>query len=199
MQNYVNQLLADMVAAKSNLPADIDYKLLYPDHPAYKFGLDYIVEWEMSPSYTMDELFGIKAEQLPPADRLTDAQIVQLLAGIYDLWQAFNYLPDTEDYNDAPPRVYYTIIKDYWARQSVLYEKEAPIELDFCSYNNDMCVWGDYCRCKDEVFESMEDYKSKVDSELEKGIIHHPNGGISWLNPTLLDGDGNLDLSVLPF
>jgi hypothetical protein len=197
MQNYVNQLLADMVAAKSNLPADIDYKLLYPDHPAYKFGLDYIVEWEMAPSYTMDELFCIKAEQLPPAEKLTDEQIVQLLAGIYDLWQAFNYSPDSEF--DAPPRVFYTVIKNYWATQSVQYEKYTFIELDFCSYNNDMCVWGDYCRCKDEVFETMEDYKSKVDFELEKGIINHPNGGISWLNPTLLDEDGNLDLSGLPF
>jgi hypothetical protein len=197
MQNYVNQLLADMVAAKSNLPADIDYKLLYPDHPAYKFGLDYIVEWEMAPSYTMDELFRIKAEQLPPAEKLTDEQIVQLLAGIYDLWQAFNYSPDSEF--DAPPRVFYTVIKNYWATQSIQYEKYTFIELDFCSYNNDMCVWGDYCRCKDEVFETMEDYKSKVDFELEKGIVHHPNGGISWLNPTLLDGDGNLDLSGLPF
>jgi hypothetical protein len=198
MQNYVNQLLADMVAAKKNLPAEINYTLLYPDHPAYKFGLDYIVEWEMSPSYTMDELFGIKAEQLPPAEKLTDEQIAQLLKGIYDLWQAFNYSPDSEFH--APPRVFYTVIKNYWATQSVQYEKYTLIELDFCSHNTDLCVWGnDYCKCKDEVSETMEDYKSTGNSELEQGIVHHENGGISWINPKFLDDNGNFDASQLPF
>ena len=62
MQNYIHQLLTDRTAAKNNLPAAIDYKLLYPDHPAFAYGLDHIVEWEMSPSYKMAELFGITAE-----------------------------------------------------------------------------------------------------------------------------------------
>jgi hypothetical protein len=198
MQNYINQLLADMAAAKNNLPADINYAALYPDHPAYKFGLDYIVEWEMAPSYKMGELFGIEAEQLPPADKLTDEQIGQLLKGIYDLWQAFNYFPDSEF--DAPPRVFYSVIKNYWATQSVQYEKYTFIEFDFCSYNKNLCVWGnDYCKCKDDVFETMEDYKSTGDSELEKGSIRHANGGISWINPKFLGDNGNFDGSQLPF
>jgi hypothetical protein len=197
MQNYVNQLLSDMVAAQKNLPAEINYALLYPDHPAYAYGLDYIVEWEMSPSYTMDELFGIKAEQLPPAEKLTDEQIAQLLKGIYDLWQVFNYFPDSEF--DAPPRVFYTVIKNYWATQSVQYEKYTFIELDFCSYNKDLCIWSEHCKCKDLEFDTMEDYKSEGDSELQTGINHHANGGISWINPKLLDENGNLDLSELPF
>jgi hypothetical protein len=198
MQNYVNQLLADMAAAKNNLPADINYAALYPDHPAFRFGLDYIVEWEMAPSYKMGELFGIEAEQLPPAEKLTDEQIGQLLKGIYDLWQAFNYSPDSEF--AAPPRVFYTVVKNYWATQFVQYEKYTFIEFDFCSHNADLCVWGkDYCKCKDEVFETMEDYKPTGDSELERGVIHHENGGRSWINPKFLDQNGNLDASELPF
>jgi hypothetical protein len=45
----------------------------------------------------------------------------------------------------------------------------------------------------------MEDYKSTGDSELEKGIIHNANGGISWINPKFLGGNGNFDGSQLPF
>jgi hypothetical protein len=197
MQNYVNQLLADMVAAKNNLPAEINYAALYPDHPAYRYGLDYIVEWEMSPSYKMGELFGIEAEQLPPAERLTDEQIAQLLKGIYDLWQVFNYFPDSEF--DAPPRVFYSVIKNYWATQSVQYEKYTFIELDFCSYNKDLCVWGEHCKCKDLEFDSMEDYAPKEDTEFEKGITRHANGGISWINPNFFDDNGHFNPPELPF
>jgi hypothetical protein len=63
-----------------------------------------------------------------------------------------------------------------------------------------LCGWGsDYCKCKDEVFETMENYKSEGDAELEKGIVHHANGGISWLNPKFLGGVGHFDGSQLPF
>jgi hypothetical protein len=197
MQNYVNQLLADMVAAKKNLPPEINYALLYPDHPAYKFGLDYIVEWEMSPSYTMDELFGIKAEQLPPAEKLTDEQIVQLVEGMFDLWAAFNFVADT-DY-EAPMRVYYSTIKTHWATQPIQYHPDGINELDFCDYNTELCSWGEHCKCQDLEFDSMDDYKSTEDSELTKGIVHHENGGISWINPKFLDSNGNSDASQLPF
>jgi hypothetical protein len=153
MQNYINQLLADMVAAKTNLPAEINYAVLYPDHPAYRYGLDYIVEWEMSPSYTMDELFGIKAEQLPPAEKLTDEQIVQLIEGMFDLWAAFNFVADT-DY-EAPMRVYYDIIRTHWATQPIKYHADGINELDFCDYNTDLCSWGEHCKCKDLEYDTM--------------------------------------------
>jgi hypothetical protein len=181
---------------QKNLPNEINYAVLYPDHPAYRYGLDYVVEWEMSPTYTMGELFGIEAEQLPPAEKLTDEQIAQLLKGIYDLWQAFNYFPDSDD---TPPRVFYTVVKNYWATQSVQYEKYTFIELDFCSYNKGLCVWGEHFKCKDLEFDTMEDYKFEGDSELGKGIAQNPNGSMSWINPKFLDNDGNFDGSQLPF
>ena len=46
MKKYIEQLLADLAAATHNLPPTPNYKVLYPDHPAHDFGLEYIVAWE---------------------------------------------------------------------------------------------------------------------------------------------------------
>lgn len=168
MQNYITQLLNDLAAAKNYpRPAPVDYKLLYPDHPAYKYGLDYIVEWEMSAQYKMDDLLGIKAEQLPPADKLTDEQAAQLNKAILELWAAFNLVADSD--HDATPHVFYTVLRDYWATTMVGYNAEEKYELDFCSYNTDLCIWGSaYCTCKDFEDDKMEDADSEI-SELPKG------------------------------
>ena len=199
MQNYISQLLNDLAAAKNYpKPAQVDYALLYPDHPAYSYGLDYIVEWEMAPRYKMDDLFGIKAEQLPPADILTDEQAKQLNKAILELWAAFNLVADSD--HDAPPRVFYSVHKDYWETTKVGYDAEEKYELDFCSYNTDLCIWGsDYCTCKDFEDEGneTEDIYSEP-SDLQKGIVHNDKGGISWVNPKLLDENGNFDPNKLP-
>jgi hypothetical protein len=192
MQNYISQLLNDLAAAKNNpRPGTVDYALLYPDHPAYAYGLDYIVAWEMAPQYKMDDLFGIKAEQLPPADKLTDEQAAQLIKAILELWVVFNLVVDSD--RDAPPLVFYNVLVDYWATTRVEYDTEKKYEIDLCSYNTDLCIWGSaYCTCED--FEEDEDLTNAADSalsELQKGIVQNDKGGMSWVNPKLLNKNGN--------
>ena len=133
MQNYVNQLLTDMAAAQKNLPTEVDYALLYPDHPAVAYGLTHIAEYEMSPRHSMDDLLGIKAEQLPPDDKLSDEQVVQLNDGIVALWEAFNISPDLP--NEVPPRLIYEALKNYWEQKRCNMCQKGESTLSFATMN----------------------------------------------------------------
>jgi hypothetical protein len=195
MQNYVNQLIQDLAAAKDNIPPPVNYALLYPDHPALDFGMDYIVEWEMAKEQSYADLFGIKAEQLPPDDRLTDEQIEQILNAINDLFYAYNI--GTNENRSAPRRLFYN--------EPIQHVTEGMITIEFCNCDPEGCIWGEeYCTCKDleytpydfsakhHPFDNKEDYL--------KTLTRRDDGSIVWVNPKFLDRDGNFnEPSDLPF
>lgn len=196
MQNYISQLLSDLDAAKKNVPAPIDYALLYPDHPAFSYGLDYIVEWEMAPDYPMDDLFGIKAEQLPVDDKLSDKQVEDLVEGILDLWATFNIVADIPD-DAIPPRLVYKALKNRWEKGTTRYMSEGTTHVEFCHYEPEECPWGmEFCSCKEFANETIET-SEKEDNELLKGAVHHEDGSMSWVNPKFLDENGHFDASKI--
>jgi hypothetical protein len=106
MKNYVNQLLEDLKRAGQNIPPKLDYKLLYPDHPAHDFGMEYMVAWECTPEQPISDLFGIAHEAFPPPERLTRTEMKRLNQGIIDLWAAFSV-----DVNIPPKRLSYNAIR----------------------------------------------------------------------------------------
>ena len=148
MENYINQLLEEMESAKSNLPFKVNYALLYPNHPALIYGLDYIVEWEMAPTWKMEELFGIKKEQLPVAEKLTDTEIEKLNNGILDLWFAFNTIVEDLD-ERIPQRDLYKAFRNSWEEKTIRYMPDGIYSLDFCEYSTEHCIWNaEFCACK---------------------------------------------------
>jgi hypothetical protein len=197
MQNYISQLLTDMKAAEQNLPTNVDYSLLHPEHPAADYGLNFLVEYEMSPRHSMDDLFGIKAEQLPPDDKLTDEQVKQLTDAILELWAAYNIVADFPEV--VPLRTLYNVLKDYWTNETTQYVSEGRIHLEFCHYVPEECPWGsDYCTCKEFANEDAKEFTPIDDAVWQKGIVRNDAGGFSWVNPELLDENGNFDPSKLP-
>lgn len=192
MKKYIEQLLNDLEAAKKKKPAKPNIKALYPDHPALDYGLDYIAEWEMAPQVLMAELFGIAANQFPPAEKLTGKQMVLLVDKILELWFVFNF--DTIIPDGVPIEIVYSAIIKRWKEEPVTYISEGHCTLEFCYYVVKKCPWGiDYCTCKD-IEEEYKNFKpTPVDKDWwQKGVQHHPGGGTSWINPDLLDEDGNL-------
>lgn len=151
----------------------MDYALLYPDHPAVAYGLTHIVEYEMSPRYSMDDLFGIKAEQLPPDDTLSQEQMTQLNDAILDLWAAFNIAADVPD--DVPTHLIYKALKNYWTMETVQYVSEGIIHIEFCGYIPEECPWGsDYCSCKEFANEPVREFTPEENAKWEKGVARSP-------------------------
>ena len=197
MQNYISQLLSDLENAKKNIPPPVDYKLLYPDHPAFSYGLEYIVEWEMAPDSSMDDLFGIKAEQLPPDDKLSEGQAEQLVQAILELWGTFNIGADIPN-EDIPALLIYKVLRNRWETGTARYMSEGMTHLEFCHYVPEECPWGmEFCQCKEFANESTEEEDEMKDTELLKGAVHHEDGSMSWVNPKLLDENGHFDASKL--
>jgi len=200
MQNYLTQFLHDLKGAQNNKPVKPNYKVLYPDHPAndpeYEGHLDYIMEWEMGPQYDADDLFGISVDAFPPAERLTESQQQSLVEAILELWQAFNIVADYPD--EVPVTALYNALVNRWKGEPFQYISEGTLHLEFCHYEPEECPWGlEYCTCKElhAKWENGDPYKMTPEEEAhwEKGL--QPGGG--WINPDLLDDDGNFDPNKL--
>lgn len=179
MQQYIKQLLEDLKTAHKNQPPKVDYKALYPNHPAadprYEGTLDYIIEWENAPSWKMDDLFGISANVFPPAEKLTAKQLQQLVEGIKELWLAFNMVPtlptgstDEEVFKQEEipiDKLYYALLQ-FWKNDYVSYSFEEIIDIELCAYNIDYCFWGEeYCACRKHPYEDID--MDKFSSEKE--------------------------------
>lgn len=153
MQTYIKQLLTDLQAAQTRQPVKPDYKVLYPDHPAndpmYKGVMDYMIEWENAPEWKMDDLFEIKGEAFPPAEKLSEAQAEQLVHQILELWSSFNLQAEVWD-DDIPIKLVYTVLVNFWKTETVQYVSVGTLHLEFCSYELESCPWGEqYCSCKE--------------------------------------------------
>jgi hypothetical protein len=208
MQAYITQLLADLKAAESReRPTKPDYKILYPDHPAadpqYEGELDHIIEWEMGIGYTAEALFGIPTAAFPPADKLTAEDIFNICDAILALWAAYNITVTFPD--DCDDTVLYQYLVEEWDTGNFpLLDKYSHCGKETCHYDPEDCRWKAQCTCR-VMFEEMEHNERAMKAEqtpeekahYEKGLKHHPNGGISWVNPDLLDENGNFDPSKL--
>jgi hypothetical protein len=206
MQTYINQLLADLEAAKTRQrPEQPDYGVLYPNHPAadpqYDGELDYIIGWEMGNRYMPAELFGIPPEAFPASERLTSEQIVSLCDAILSLWESYHILVSFPEKADAA--VLYKWLVNEWKTGGEneegfpLMEEGGHWHLETCHYDPTDCIWGEACTCKDYETEIIPEQTPEEKAAWEKGLRHHPNGGISWVNPDFLDENGNFDPSKL--
>lgn len=168
MKKYLNQLLSDLEAAKTKQPKKMDYKLLYPDHPAtdpqYGGVMDYMIEWENAPEWEMDKLFGVKAEAFPPVEQLTEEETETLVVGILELWASFNIVMDLLD-DGIPIKLIYKLLVNYWKTETVQYVSEGTLHLESCHYNINTCPWGiEYCSCKEFTDDDLDMTSSNTTS-----------------------------------
>ena len=152
MENYIKQLLADMKKAEQNLPTPLDYKVLFPNHPAHDYDMEYMVAWECTPYQSTSELYGISADAFPPHEQLTDEQIEKLTKGIMDLWLAYG--TDVSIPDGATMRVCYKVFTHEWRENEVQYfppELGGSSTYDFCSADVETCLWEEFCSCREHV------------------------------------------------
>jgi hypothetical protein len=164
MEQYISQLLEDIEQAAAHKLECPDYTLLYPDHPAIAYGLDYIVAWECAPDIPMAEAFGIPAEAFPPPEQLTEEQAGKLNEAILKLWTVNNMYANLPE--KLPSQVIlYRSLRKQWQEGTVRLLPEGNTGIGFCSYVVGECPWGiDFCTCKDEDWYNedidMDDFKN---------------------------------------
>ncbi|MEM6298130.1 MAG: hypothetical protein AAF740_05510 [Bacteroidota bacterium] len=150
MEEYIKQLVEDLTTmAKTPLECP-DYKLLYPNHPAIKAGLDYILAWEVAPDIPMTEAFDLLPETFPHPEQLKETQATRLNQAIINLWEA------NRIFVSVPERVpsqliVYRELRDLWQTGTIRLLPNGNTTLGFCSYEAETCPWGEeFCTCKDE-------------------------------------------------
>jgi hypothetical protein len=199
MKNYINQLLDDLKQAEQNIPPTPNYKLLYPDHPAHDFGLEYIVAWECTPEQPMQELFGIPPEAFPPPEKLTRTQMKSLNQGIIDLWAAFGIGVDIPD--KATILQCYKVFTKSWKEDGIQYfspEMGGFSSMSFCNSDVETCSWEKFCSCKKYVKEWEKDYEDFTKSYEEGKNRPHLSSG-DFGSPDIDFGKPPYDDDELPF
>ena len=150
MQKYINQLLEDMVAAHHHAtedkPADRSFSI--EQH------FEELEKWlAQEPEYTFAEHCGLKPEQFPPAERLTDEQLLIIYKAYGQLLYSWNLDADIPE--SLPLRRAYPILIST-LHHKVEIVNDGFIIIEFCSYDVPSCPFAEHCHCKEYQSESDE-------------------------------------------
>ena len=88
MDKYINYLLADIAAARADMPA---YALSGFDFEEEEF-LTLEEEAESAPRRQLAGFLGLKTEWFPPADRLSELQMQRVLTALLEALSSANFI-----------------------------------------------------------------------------------------------------------
>ena len=154
MEKYISQLLADIAYATQNVSWP------YPKKESYELH-DWIPEEEenkTAPVYKLEEWTGIKKDQLPPPEMLSDEQVSVLLQALIKMLNEYNWMWVMQI--TVPERFQYAAIRDYFDQDA----KAKQWHMGFFEYcrpgtKHGECALGEYCHCAffSEMFKDMVD------------------------------------------
>jgi hypothetical protein len=145
MQTYINYLIEDIINAERT-------DGITTDHSTEKQQTfeEYIAEveryLEQNPARTFSYYCGLNKEQFPPAEKLSEEQILQISKAFKHLLFTWNL--DVSIPESIPSAKYYSLLI------SVLDEKTEIVDsgiitFEFCNYDPPSCPFEGYCSCKD--------------------------------------------------
>ena len=156
MQSYINHLIEDITQAERSQELYTRDNFGQPKTLEEEFAE--IERWlEQGPAHTFGYYCGLEQEQFPPAEKLTEKQLKQVI-------KSFSHLLFTWNLNaDIPANV--PLNKKYALLISILGEKTDIVSIgfltfDFCNYDPPSCPFEEHCICKD-----FEDYTNDIMSD----------------------------------
>lgn len=199
MQNYIDQLLADIADATGNV------SLPFIDTELYLH--DWITDEEeekTAPVRELEEWTGINKDMLPPVEMLNDEQVSRTLTAIKKMLDAYNwsFVLQTE----VPERIQYAAIRDNFNQPAKVKRWHMGFfELCRSGTEHKKCALGEYCQCAfyAEFFSGFSDEELSPEEEramqLEIEIKHLKRKyGDKWmkyypyhLDPNYDDENGN--------
>ena len=145
MQKYVDQLIADLAAAKPAF-SPLNYELSFGGGEDDDHGwLQEMEEIDLAPRKMLHEWTGIQQVQLPPDHMLTDQELEDLLVALLDLLHSFNLM--AAFHTALPERKQYMAIRHFWD-QEVPFLKHSTYYLQYCDHDKKNCILGSQdCQC----------------------------------------------------
>lgn len=152
MQSYLNHLISDLQQAAENQPVTPVYFNNTADWIP-----EHVLEWEQAPAQKMSEIFGIEKEIFPPAEMLTDEQLIQVVEAFIALWNAYRYEPFFP--YDLPYKTQYKILLKYLGEEAqYISEKGGSAIFFFCELDTENCIFGEgFCDCKEHEAKWAQD------------------------------------------
>ncbi len=169
MEEYLNQLLADIESATQNYCRPVyenELILWIPDK----------TEDETAQVRNLEEWTGIRADMLPPESMLNDAQINLLLKALIKMLDEYNWRFVLQF--SVPERIQYNAIRDNFDQEAkVKYWHMGFFEVCRPGTEHMKCALGEYCQCAffaelfsnfiDEDLSPEEERARELERELE--------------------------------
>lgn len=168
MEKYLNQLLEEM--QKRGAVSPMHKQDVSSTDPLQEFMYNMAHGSGESYNDTIEDYCGIKLEQLPPQERLTEDETERLVGGIIDMWRDYGIgiqVPET-----TPVCVLYKLMREVWQEEMFLL-RSGGLTIDFCSGNCPDCDLLPFCVSgqnsdwfKDENAQHDNDNKDRLDEPM---------------------------------
>ena len=164
MKRYVEQLIEDIDAAHRDT---VERETYAPK--SFEEEMEEVERYiSTDPEYTFSQQCGLQREQFPPADRLTDKQMMAICKAFESMMASYNIdatMPEALPMDMA----YKTLLSVLDMKVMITYSGFVTIE--FCDYEPNDCPFGDYCTCK-EFLEELDENDFDIDiSDVAEGDL----------------------------
>lgn len=165
MEKYLNQLLEEM--QKRGAISPMHKKDVSSSDPLMEFMYNFAHGSGETHNDTIEAYCGIKLDQLPPQERLTENETERLVDGIKNMWRDYGIglqVPES-----TPACVLYKLMREVWQEEMFLL-RSGGLTIDFCSGTCPDCVLLPFCETgqNSDWFnkEAEEEYDGKIDELL---------------------------------
>lgn len=167
MKKYISQLLDDIAYATENVSWPFIRKESYDLWVVPMPG----EEERNAPVRDLETWTGIRKEQFPSPDMLTDEQIARLLAALKKLLLAYNWSLVLQI--EVPERIQYATLRDMFNQTAkVLQWQGGFFEVCRPGTEHGKCALGEYCQCAfySDIFSDFENEKLTLAEERSRTL-----------------------------
>lgn len=151
MHRYIQQLIEDFNNAEAGTPPEKNFDNSYEEFEKM------MLEFEEGELVPAKNKVGVSYEELPPAGKMNDEQVQQLLEAMLNALSA-NGIEISFPGDKIPVKLAYTELREHFKEGFYLMPGWV---IDFCSGWCPDCAFKDYCRVKDEIWTKEESKKER--------------------------------------
>jgi hypothetical protein len=159
MDAWINHLLEDIDNAH-RLPPILREPL--PETKPQTFE-EHMAEMEYwlahGPEYTFAEYCGLDPEHFPPEHLLSDTQLDRLYVCFETMLFSWNLAVDIPI--NYPKRDAYPLLISTLDKKIEIPDDDDCNTIEFCSYNTELCIFKEYCTCKNETEDHLKGYEDR--------------------------------------